>query len=53
MIYDLHGNRKRIFGNVKMNKSEISKSFSREDAEAFIALVRARKQQLPEVPKLP
>ena len=53
VIYDLHGNRKRMFGNVKMNKSEISKSFAREDAERFIEQVRARKQQLPQLPKRP
>ena len=47
VLYDLKGERKRILGSVKVDKSEVSKSFPRDDALRFVELVRARKKQLP------
>jgi len=47
VIEDAKGNRKRLFGSVKMNKQPLSESFPPEDAKRFVELVRARKQSLP------
>lgn len=47
VLEDLKGNRKRMFGNVKVNKHPVSESFPPEDAQRFVELVRARKKSLP------
>lgn len=40
------GGTTHLFGNTKVNDRNVSKSFRREDAERFIAAVRARQNQL-------
>jgi hypothetical protein len=47
VIEDLKGNRRRLFGNVKVNRHPVSESFAPADAERFVEAVRARKRSLP------
>ena len=47
VMYDLKGERTRMFGGAKVNKQPVSQAFDPADAQRFIELVKARKQSLP------
>jgi hypothetical protein len=47
VIVKNNGDETRLFKNVKVNKEPLSQSFSPEDAQRFVELVRARKRSLP------
>ena len=47
VIVQTNGGETRLFHNVKVNKEPLSQAFPPDDAERFVAAVRARKSALP------
>jgi len=47
VIVRTNGGETRLFNNVKVNKEPLSQAFPPDDAERFVAAVRARKSALP------
>ena len=43
IVFDWNGKPPKSFGNVKVDKKDVLESFSAEDAQRFVAAVRARK----------
>jgi hypothetical protein len=43
IVFDWNGKPPKTFGNVKVDKKNVLESFSADDAQRFVAAVRARK----------
>ena len=43
IVFEWNGKPPKAFGNVKVDKKDVLESFSADDAERFVAAVRARK----------